>query len=146
LTTVTGIRGILRYSGPRSLTALQNAIAASRPDIIVPCDDRAVWQLHELHEVRPDLRALIETSLGASSSFAKVRSRAALMEIAREAGIRTPETARIHSEAEIKSWFAARPGIAVVKLDGTWGGSGVQVVASAAQAAEVRHQALDHRS
>ncbi len=137
MATVAGIAGIIGYSGVKSLASLEHAVAVSRPDIIVPCDDRAVWQLHELHQLRPDLRALIERSLGEYASFAKVRSRAALMAVAQEAGVRTPETHHIRSEADIRAWFAARPGAAVVKLDGTWGGSGVQVVGSADHAVEV---------
>jgi ATP-grasp domain len=128
LATVAGMGRILRYSGLRSLAALQAAVTASSPDIVIPCDERAVWQLHELHELRPEFRPLIETSLGAPGSFVKVRSRAAVMELAREAGISTPETQVIRSEEDILAWFAARPGMAVVKLDGTWGGSGVQIV------------------
>lgn len=137
LATVTGMGRILRYSGLRSLAALQDAVNVARPDIIVPCDDRAVWQLHELHELRPDLRTLIENSLGAPDSFAKVRSRAAVMDLARDAGVRTPETQVLRCEEDIRAWFAARPGKAAVKLDGTWGGSGVQVVCSPEQAIEV---------
>jgi len=111
--------------------ALQEAISVARPDIIVPCDDRAVWQLHELHELRPDLRPL-----GPPGSFATVRSRAALLDIARAAGVRTPETRAVRSEEDIRAWFADRPGQAVLKLDGTWGGSGVQVACSPERALE----------
>lgn len=125
---------VIRYRGFDSLVALESAIRALRPQVIVPCDDRAVWQLHELHGRRPDLRDLIEASLGAARSFSIVRSRAGLMCAAREAGIRVPETRIIRSAREILDWFAAHSGTAVVKLDGTWGGSGVQIVRSVEEA------------
>ena len=137
LHAVCGIGEIRGYSVFDSLAALEKAITASRPDIIVPCDDRAVWQLHELHMRRPEWRNTIENSIGAPASFATVRSRAALIATARESGIRVPETQVIRSEGDLNEWFTTRPGAAVLKLDGTWGGRGVCVVRSEDHAARV---------
>jgi hypothetical protein len=131
---VSGIGRIHRYSGRDSRAALERAIDGARPAIVMPCDDRAVWQLHELHERRPDLRALIEASIGESRSYAILRSRTGLMEMARGMGIRVPETQAIRSTDDIREWFRVSPGTAVLKLDGTWGGSGVQIVASIPEA------------
>jgi hypothetical protein len=140
LTKVSGIAKTHRYAGLDSLAALERAVADSRPSLIVPSDDRAVWQLHDLHARRPDWSELIETSIGSSGSFATARSRSGLMDAARTLGVRVPETALIRSEADIRAWFDGHAGAAVVKLDGTWGGHGVQVVAKADEATDVWHR------
>jgi hypothetical protein len=116
------------------MAGLERAIRQARPDVILPCDDRAVWQLHELHEQRPDLRELIEASIGHPDSFPVVSSRTGLMEFARGTGLRVPETRPVHSENDLHAWFRELGGTAVMKLDGTWGGSGVAFVESVSQA------------
>lgn len=125
---------IYEYRGPNSMAALERAIRRAGPDILVPCDDRAVWQLHELHGRRPDLRALIESSIGHPESFPVVASRTGLLDLARRAGLRVPETRPLNSQDDIHAWFRDFPGAAVMKLDGTWGGRGVEFVDSVAQA------------
>lgn len=126
---VTGMGPIYRYSSLRSLASLESAIRRVQPDLVIPCDDRVVWQLHELHETKPDLRPLIEASLGAAGEFGIVRQRERLLETARKLGIRVPETRPITSEADIRAWFA-HTSSAVLKLDGTWGGEGVEIAHS----------------
>jgi len=125
---------IHRYGGPDSMAGLERAIRRTRPDLIVPSDDRAVWQLHELHARRPDLRELIEASIGAPQSFPVTSSRTALLDLARRAGLRVPQTRPVHSEGDLDAWYRDFPGTAVMKLDGTWGGRGVAFVESADQA------------
>ena len=124
---VSGMSAIYRYRGLRSLSSLGAAIRAAKPDIIVPCDDRVVWQLHELHAKHPELRALIESSLGAASEYGIVSRREELLETAHGLGIRIPETRRLQSEDDIHAWFSGTSSSAVLKLDGTWGGEGVQI-------------------
>ena len=131
---VAGIRALYQYRSRNSVAALERALAASAADIVIPCDDRAVWQLYDLHEQRPDLRELIETSLGQAAAFPVLRSRSRLMELARDRGVRVPETRALESASDVHAWFQACPGTAVVKVDGTWGGSGVQIVHTAEQA------------
>lgn len=118
------------------MASLERTIRQAKPDFIVPSDDRAVWQLHELHAKRPDLRALIEASIGQAQSFPVVSSRTGLLDTARRAGLRVPETRPVRSEADIQEWFRDFPGKAVMKLDGTWGGRGVAFIESAVQALE----------
>jgi hypothetical protein len=134
LGNVSGIGALYRYRSRNSVAALERALAASAPDIVVPCDDRAVWQLHDLHARRPDLRELIESSLGQSAAFPTLRSRSRLMEVARACGVRVPESQALESPSDVHEWYRSHPGAAVVKVDGTWGGSGVQIVDSAEQA------------
>ena len=134
LSQLTGLRGVRTYSGLNSLAALESAIRSSNPTIVIPCDDRAVWQLHELHRRLPDLRDLIVRSLGDPAHFATIRSRAQLLEVAARSEIHVPETRRVLRTDDIADWFGRVSGPAVMKMDGTWGGSGVSVVRTEAEA------------
>jgi hypothetical protein len=127
---VPGMRRHYRYRALDSRASLVAAIEAAKPDIIVPCDDRAVWQLHELHGTRPDLRHLIESSLGRASEFEIIGARLDLLETAQALGIRVPETRQVHTASDLRTWFAHGPRPSVLKTDGTWGGSGVKMVDS----------------
>jgi len=131
---VPGIDAIHRYRAFDSRASLADALDAAKPDIVIPCDDRVVWQLHELHERRPDLRPLIESSLGRASGHAISSQRERLLETAKSLGIRIPETQPVRSSDDLRAWFARDSARAVLKVDGTWGGSGVFFVDSAAAA------------
>jgi hypothetical protein len=71
---------------------------------------------------------LIERSLGAPEHYSTLRSRVGCMNAARDLGVPVPRTEAIASSADIRAWFDASPGRAVVKVDGSWGGHGVQIV------------------
>jgi len=113
---------------------LYEAITAANPNFVVPCDDGVVWQLHELHRAKPELRTLIERSLGSPSGYETVACRASLMQIARELNIRAPHAREIKDATDLQAWFSARSGSAVLKLDWTCGGKGVQIAHSLAEA------------
>jgi hypothetical protein len=134
LGALTGIRSVRAYSALNSLGTLESAIRSSNPTLVIPCDDRAVWQLHELYRRLPDLRALIARSLGDPAHFAAIRSRARLLEMAARSGIRVPETRRIETPDDITDWFSRISATGVLKLDGTWGGIGVSVAATEGEA------------
>jgi hypothetical protein len=133
---VQGLDTIFPYRGFHSLTSLEAAIRQTMPDIVIPCDDRVVWQLHELHRLKPDLRALIEASLGAANGFDSVEHRDPLLADARALGICIPITKRVTSEEDIHDWFAKGASSAVLKLDGTWSGEGVAIAYSEREALE----------
>lgn len=128
LRLVTGVEAVYPYTSLNSIDSLKAAILTAQPALIVPCDDSVVWQLHELHAKHPGLRPLIEQSLGPGSVYPVLRSRAAFLQVAVELGIRVPATRTLTSEAELNAWRADGP--AVLKRDGTWGGSGVAIVDS----------------
>jgi hypothetical protein len=131
---VRGIKKIYPYRGLDSLESLYEAITAAKPDFVVPCDDGVVWQLHELHQTRPELRPLIERSIGAASGYETVACRAKLMQLAEELQIRVPRTKEIRGSEDLRAWFSA-PGVSgVLKLDRTCGGKGVQFAHSLAEA------------
>jgi ATP-grasp domain len=133
LTHVRGLERIYFYDRLSSLNSLELALRAEASDFLVPCDDRAVWQLHELYDWRPDLRPLIESSLGAPAGYRIIRRRERLLEVARGLGIRVPDTLTVRSERDVSHWFT-RFSSAVLKLDDTWGGNGVKIVRSEAEA------------
>lgn len=118
-----------RYSPVRPQASLARAIAASRPDLIVPCDDRAAQALHGLY-ARSDpataegaaLRARLERSLGRAANFPVLYARADAMALAAEAGARHPRTERVRSRSDLEAWIAAHGLPAVLKTDGSWGG------------------------
>lgn len=120
--------------------ALRHAILASHAQLLLPTDDLSVWLLHELAMQTPALRPLIERSIGAASSFPLLRSRFQLLEMAHVLGISVPKTELVSSRADLKPWCAPQAPPFVLKKDGTWGGSGVQIVQGAQQALTAFHQ------
>jgi len=129
---VSGVEAIYLYRGFDSTRSLREAILKAKPDLIVPCDDGVVWQLHELHTGFPELQPLIERSLGAKEAYPQIRSRAAFLHAASELGIRIPLTETVVSEADLAPWVVDAP--ALLKLDGTCGGAGVAIVRSKEEA------------
>jgi len=134
---VRGVRRYHLYSRVNSLRTLQKAIAATCPKLVIPCDDGVVWQLHQLHHERPELRTLIARSLGAAAHFGVVDSRERLLEVAQELRIRVPRTSRAESADDLRAWFERIGDAVVLKQDGTWGGNGVHVARSLTEAAQV---------
>lgn len=135
------VRQTFPYSGLRPQDSLIAAIEASKPQFLIPCDDRATQHLHELHGHARDLgtsgknlAALIERSLGWSESYPIVTNRYSFLRIAREVGILVPDTSVIHSVDDLKSWRAGHTFPWVLKADGTWGGGGVRIAHTPEQA------------
>ena len=128
------VHKVFPYSGFRPLDSLASAIEATSPHIIIPCDDRAVQHLHQLYKLArmsgaasDCMATLIERSLGLPESYPIVSVRYSLLEIAREEGLRIPETQPIHTLDDLRSWGAEHPLPWVLKADGTWGGGGVKI-------------------
>ncbi len=121
------------YSGLYPQKSLRAAIEAFDPHIVIPCDDRGVQHLHQLHGQshnrsgsRPKLAALIERSLGSPESYQIVSSRYDLLRIAAEEGLRVPHTHLINTIEDLKAWQERQTFPWMLKLDGTWGGRGVR--------------------
>ncbi len=115
------------------MESLRTALNSARPDLIIPCDDGALWQLYELYRTVDHFRALIERSLGSPEAYPILRSRLKLLRAASQLGILVPGTVAIDSEEELADPSLRWP--AVLKVDGTWGGEGVAIVDSRAEAA-----------
>ena len=138
------VQRVFPYGGIRPLDSLLAAIESSRPDLVIPFDDRSTEHLHALHARAHDLgppgralAVLIERSLGAPESYPIVSSRFELLRIAREEGLRVPNTIAVGGMWDLESWRENQPFPWVLKADGTFGGSGVKIANSWAQANEV---------
>jgi carbamoylphosphate synthase large subunit len=138
---VTAVRRVHKYRGLLPLASLSKAIRASRPDLIIPGDDLSARHLYQLYRhakeqgaAGADICALIERSIGPSSSFPIVYERAAFMRTAHEEGIRTPQTFEVRDPEELRKAGAQLGFPLVMKADGTSGGFGVRVVRSPEEA------------
>jgi predicted ATP-grasp superfamily ATP-dependent carboligase len=78
---------------------------------------------------------MIENSLDAPEMYPTIRSRAETLQAAFELGIRIPRTSALASEQELADRWSEFP--AVLKLDGTWGGTGVEIAHSPGEALAV---------
>ena len=125
------VRGRHVYRPLSPTASLRRAIEDGSPDILVPCDDRAVAHILKLYEEvqvsSSPIAALIERSLGTPANYRELMSRNGFMQRARLLGIRTPETRPISSARQLDS-FCREVGLPLVlKADGSWGGEGVIV-------------------
>jgi Carbamoyl-phosphate synthase L chain, ATP binding domain len=123
------------YHALDGLASVANAISDAKPDLIVPGDDLATQHLHLLYAQEhrkgtagAPVCALIERSLGAPENFPLLYARTKFMELAQEEGVRVPKTEVIHDVGDLKRWIAQEGFPAVLKADGSSGGSGVRVV------------------
>ena len=132
------------YSGFSPLESVEAAITATKPDIVIPCDDRAVQHLHELHAQAlvngTNGRAIadvIEHSLGPPASYPVVGSRYELLKLAREQGIRVPATIPIRTADDLRTWSDTESFPVVLKAEGTYGGLGVRIAHSLKEAEQI---------
>lgn len=126
------ICGLHRYTALAPLTSIARAIAAAKPDLVVPCDDRAVAQLVRLD--RGAMHEVIARSLGAPQNYPSLIARGAFIDAARAAGVLAPETIAVPMEDALDGALARLGFPAVLKADGSWGGDGVAIVRDAQQA------------
>jgi ATP-grasp domain len=129
------VRRIYRYRGLNAISSFAEAIAAAKPDLIVPGDDLAAQHLHLLYarEQRKNASGskfceVIERSLGTPQNFPALYARTKFIELAESEGIRVPKTAIIRNRIDLKNWVAKNGFPAVLKADCTSGGDGVKVV------------------
>jgi hypothetical protein len=132
---------IHRYHGLAPLRCCAAAIASARPELVIPGDDLAAQHLHRLYDLlhkngkteSPFCR-LIERSLGPAESFRFAYTRSAFIELAKEEGIRVPETDAIANLDELNEWIVRNGFPAVLKANGTSGGEGVRIVQTVEEA------------
>ena len=128
------VRQSFPYGALCPLDSLVHAITETKPDIVIPCDDRGVRHLHELYARAQDmgsdgqwLTELIERSLGSAESYPLVCGRYDLLRMASEAGLRVPYTQRVEGRNDLNAWQTEQPFPWVLKADETWGGRGVRI-------------------
>jgi hypothetical protein len=138
------VSGRTIYKPLSPIASLRRAIARSRPDLLVACDDRAVSQILKLYGTlsrqEHDTASLIERSLGNMASYPGMLSRSGFMATAKSLGIRVPATRDISSAAELDEFISEWGCPLVVKADGTWGGDGVVVARTPDQARAALHR------
>ena len=123
-----GLRHIYRALSPGM--SLGDALAVSRPDLVIPCDDRAVGHMLRHHAREPLSRegAVIARSLGVPENYHPIMARGVFMEECRELGIAVPRTIRLATQSELDAALDEVGLPAVLKTDGSWGGEGVVIV------------------
>ncbi len=104
------------------------AIYDATPDLIVPCDDRAVTHLLALATTVPKIAPLLERSMGDLASYPVMMTRSQAIAAARQEGITAPLSLAVADEAELVRALDVTGLPAVLKTDGSWGGDNVAVV------------------
>ena len=140
---VSSIVRVFDYRGYAPIDSLTTAIREFDPDLIVPCCDRSVQHLHELHLILESKHGadgkiveLIERSLGSPKGFSVTSSRFELLQLAQSEGILVPKFSIIRNESELQKWSAQSALPWVMKADVTSGGQGIQFVKNADEARE----------
>lgn len=112
------------------------AIEEASPDLIVPCDDRAVRHLLALHDRNPnsDVGSLIAFSLGRIESYPTLISRSGFIAAARRQGIAAPQTVIVEDLDTLELALRETGLPAVLKSDGSWGGGSAIIARSREQA------------
>lgn len=132
---ISAVTDSWRLSTTRPIASLENALAHTQADMIIPFDDR-IRQSLQLVYARADpgspagmrTRGVIERSLGNPEHFSTLYSRFDILAIAEELGIRCPPTAPVKNVRSLLDWMALHPGPCVLKTDGSWGGRGVAMI------------------
>ncbi len=130
------------YHPLRPRSSFVKAITAAKPDLIIPCDDRAVIHLLSVQAttLTPELSALLFRSMGRLDSYPLMMARSHAIAIAQAEGISTPLTIAVANESEFWSALEAIGLPAVLKADGSWGGGGVAIVRTQAEAGLAFHR------
>ncbi len=136
------LRHCYRFRGVSAQWSFRNAILKSGPDIVVPCDDVAMRQMHRLYSTASqgadqDSKAickLLQVSMGNPASYPIIESREKFAALVNELGVRVPETKTVNSSEQVEQWLTQFGFPAVLKADGTSGGEGVKIVHTVRQA------------
>jgi hypothetical protein len=124
------------YRALHPLASLAQGIEAAEPDLVVPCDDRALSALLAL----TGFETLLTRSLGPLAGYAVLTARAPSIAAAREEGIAAPLTLAV-DELQALPEALEHVGLpCVMKVDGSWGGGGVKLVRNTAEAEQTFRQ------
>ena len=127
-------RIVYRASSPRR--CLQAALLRLQPELVIPCDERTVRDMHAVCRDSRDpwVQQLIERSTAPSDSFPTITSRAAFLALAQTEGVRVPASMGLPDASALERWIHLNPAPFVLKADGSWAGFGVRIVSNAAAA------------
>lgn len=126
----------LPYRALAPQRGLERAMLRFRPDLVIPCDERTVRDLHALWQTtrHQHLKHLIERSTAPAAKFPLITSRAALLRLAQQQGVRVPASMPLGNVRELDRWTADNAAPFVLKADGSWAGFGVRIISDAATA------------
>ena len=123
------------YNALTPIRSLRDAIRASKPELIIPSDDYLAGQTNKLYTLANDidangdeLRALIAYSLGDPEHYPIFYSRTQIALLARAVGVPSPTATIIANTKELSCELTTIGFPAVLKLDGSWGGTGVAII------------------
>jgi Phosphoribosylglycinamide synthetase, ATP-grasp (A) domain len=151
LASVKFVSATYRYHALRPMSALREAIKRSKPDLIIPSDDCAAALLHELyrHSNKSNaddnkLRGLIARSLGDPKRYPLFYARDQVALVAHTAEVPCPTVVAIRNEEELLRQLDRIGLPAVLKTDGSSGGTGVAIVHSVAEAKRAFQKLIAH--
>lgn len=130
----SAVRTRYAYNPLTPLGSVREAIERAQPLTVVAVDELAVAHLREVGRADPEVRALIDRSLGGARVLDIARSRMAVLEAAQNAGVRVPTTVAVRSEDDLDDAVQTMDLPLVLKSDGTSGGRGVRIADTLATA------------
>jgi predicted ATP-grasp superfamily ATP-dependent carboligase len=148
ITKTTVTNRLFPYRALNPLRSFAEAFHASKPDLLLPCDDLASEHLQDLYaeevgrEKKPTpLALMVERSMGPAASHPILRQRAHFIALAAQEGVRVPQTRVLANPSDVAGWTASAGLPTVLKANGTTGGDGVRVVRTQ-QEADAAYNAL----
>jgi hypothetical protein len=129
-----------RASAPRS--CLEAALTRMAPDLVIPCDERTVRDLHAVWRDTQDevVKQLVARSTGPAENYPVITSRAELLALARREGVRVPNSRSLRDLGDLDQWKSGNATPFVLKADGSWAGFGVRIISDVAYADEAYRQ------
>jgi hypothetical protein len=112
------------YRALMPLHSLRQAIRHTRPDLVIPCEDRAAGLLAQLY-ARGEEKDLLERSLGAPGIYARFFERRTFIAEAAKAGVLAAGMLPAPDEGSLCSAIASLGFPLVLKSDASYGGAGV---------------------
>jgi GT2 family glycosyltransferase len=132
---ITGVDAHYDFHSWSASRSIVRAIKDWSPVLLICSDDRAVEELHQLYFYYRDsnnksgqtLVDLIETSLGAPTSFEIARDKSKFLSFAHSVGVRCPKTTVLPLDHFPERELAAGSFPAILKMDRSFGGRGVRI-------------------
>jgi carbamoylphosphate synthase large subunit len=131
--TLRLLRRRVTYRALAPRHSLEAALLRLQPDMVIPCDERTVRDLHAIagKTRHRDVRRLIAGSTAPAASYPVITSRAALLSLARDVGVRVPPSMPLPDKTALDRWTKEHAAPFVLKADGSWAGFGVRIISSA---------------
>ena len=121
------------YRASTPQRCLEATLRRLGPDLVIPCDERTVRDLHAIARStkNPDVKQLIEGSTAPTVNHPIITSRAALLALAQQEGVRVPPSMPLPDQSALDRWTQTQSAPFVLKADGSWAGFGVKIISNA---------------